>query len=267
VTQAQFKLNVAVRILNTKTSRAFLVCLGLVTAVACSDFRRPYSGQDAPTSDAVTPPPDENGDAVNDNGQGGLPLEEPVPEEDAAVPDLPPEPIVEDACKPETDSEICVRLSLNCGSMAAVDNCGVRRFVNDCGSCGTTDGCGAGGARNVCAYAVTSLTLINASANMTTGGEPVLGFEALFDGATIDRSVTGAILNIRANTDAADVGGLIMSLDGVDRDENFPPYSLCGNISPTLWNDCKFSAGRHVVKVTPLSARAGGTMTVSFTVK
>lgn len=69
----------------------------------------------------------------------------------ATDPTVPPEDPSEflAACSRETNAAFCVRLSKNCGSVTARDNCGVRRTVN-CGRCTTPQTCGGGGTANVC---------------------------------------------------------------------------------------------------------------------
>jgi len=56
------------------------------------------------------------------------------------------------ACTPETDATMCRRLGLDCGPVAASDNCGSRR-TPDCGRCEAPRTCGGGGTTNVCGTA------------------------------------------------------------------------------------------------------------------
>jgi hypothetical protein len=53
-------------------------------------------------------------------------------------------------CPAESLTEICSRVSANCGTLSTFDTCGTSRTV-DCGSCVAGSLCGAGGAPNVCA--------------------------------------------------------------------------------------------------------------------
>jgi hypothetical protein len=55
-------------------------------------------------------------------------------------------------CTPEPDATFCSRLSKNCGSVTAADNCGTSRTAN-CGSCTSPNTCGGGsggGFANIC---------------------------------------------------------------------------------------------------------------------
>ncbi len=48
-------------------------------------------------------------------------------------------------CTPETDAELCARLSKTCGEVTAGDNCGTQRTVASCGTCTAPETCGAAG--------------------------------------------------------------------------------------------------------------------------
>ncbi len=52
-------------------------------------------------------------------------------------------------CTPESDTQLCLRLNKNCGSVTAMDNCGKTRTIS-CGSCTSPNTCGGGGTPNVC---------------------------------------------------------------------------------------------------------------------
>jgi formylglycine-generating enzyme required for sulfatase activity len=55
-----------------------------------------------------------------------------------------------DACIAETDTAFCSRLGKNCGSVTALDDCGVSRTVASCGTCaGTGVTCGS---NNLCQF-------------------------------------------------------------------------------------------------------------------
>ena len=54
-----------------------------------------------------------------------------------------------EACVPESDDDLCIRLSATCGELTAPDNCGDERTVASCGTCATGT-CGGGGSANVC---------------------------------------------------------------------------------------------------------------------
>lgn len=53
-------------------------------------------------------------------------------------------------CTPETNAAFCSRLSAACGSLTALDNCGVSRTVSSCGSCTSPQTCGGAGVPNTC---------------------------------------------------------------------------------------------------------------------
>jgi hypothetical protein len=54
-------------------------------------------------------------------------------------------------CTPDSNAAFCKRLgNLNCGSVTAIDNCGVTRTKVDCGSCTSPQTCGGGGTANIC---------------------------------------------------------------------------------------------------------------------
>lgn len=49
----------------------------------------------------------------------------------------------DDACRAESDAELCRGQGAECGALAAVDNCGVSRAVASCGACMAAQSCGA----------------------------------------------------------------------------------------------------------------------------
>lgn len=52
-------------------------------------------------------------------------------------------------CTPDSDSEVCATLGLECDTAAATDNCGLPRVVS-CGACQSPETCGGAQVRNVC---------------------------------------------------------------------------------------------------------------------
>ena len=58
------------------------------------------------------------------------------------------------SCTPETNTAFCTRLNKNCGSVTALDNCGISRTVN-CGTCTSPQTCNV---TNMCSCSVTSYT-------------------------------------------------------------------------------------------------------------
>ncbi len=62
-------------------------------------------------------------------------------------------------CATETDTAFCSRLGKNCGSVTALDNCGVSRTVI-CGTCTSPATCGGGGTPNVCGCATETDTAL-----------------------------------------------------------------------------------------------------------
>ncbi|MGC4119976.1 MAG: hypothetical protein QM765_36435 [Myxococcales bacterium] len=52
-------------------------------------------------------------------------------------------------CTSETDSELCIRMGKNCGTLIAADRCGQTRYAQ-CGTCASGTACGGTGVPNVC---------------------------------------------------------------------------------------------------------------------
>lgn len=114
---------------------------------------------------------------------------------------------------------------------------------------------------------VVNLTLINANTN-----QPIVTFDPLTSGATIDLAVVGNDLNIRADTNPATVGSVRFALDGNNnyQTENVAPYALAGDTDGNYksWTP---SLGSHTVTATAYSGTNGGgtagtPLTINFTV-
>ena len=115
--------------------------------------------------------------------------------------------------------------------------------------------------------AVSSFTLINADSE-----QPMVGFAPLVNGAIIDlATVPTRNMNIRANTNPANVGSVTFKLNGVlYRFEGAAPYALFGNTGANYhaWTP---SVGVYTLMATPYatgnaSGPAGTALTITFTV-
>lgn len=75
------------------------------------------------------------GDTTTDTGDSGT-VDMSVSDMTDAdlLPDTSPD-LAEDACIPESDTDICLRLSAECGALNADDNCGNQRMILSCGMC------------------------------------------------------------------------------------------------------------------------------------
>lgn len=93
---------------------------------------QPEAGPDVPADTAPEDAPDGTDDAAADA----------TDDAQDATPDA-------DGCAPETDAELCSRLTIACGPFTAEDNCGETRSV-DCGGCSAPSTCGGSGTANVC---------------------------------------------------------------------------------------------------------------------
>ena len=110
-----------------------------------------------------------------------------------------------------------------------------------------------------------SYSLVNADNN--------LDIQTLTNGATIHLGTTGSHLNIRANTDPAKVGSVVMVLSGTEartQTENNAPYSLFGD-SSGIYNVWTPAVGSYTLKGTPFTSTggtgtAGTALTISFSV-
>ncbi|MBX9851293.1 MAG: T9SS type A sorting domain-containing protein [Cytophagaceae bacterium] len=107
---------------------------------------------------------------------------------------------------------------------------------------------------------VVSYTLVNADTDKDIG--------PLKDGDVINLSTISARnFNIRANTDPATVGSVVMVFDDTTVYENTAPYALYGGTS-TNYNGKPFKLGQHILKSTPYKRQNGaGTQGVPLTVK
>ncbi|MGF1511815.1 MAG: hypothetical protein ACFB9M_20160 [Myxococcota bacterium] len=116
------------------------------------------------------------------------------------------------------------------------------------------------------ALAVRSFTLVDATAN-----EPVVGFDPILEGATINIQQVGRSLNVRANVTSR-VESVEFGLNGNPRFrvENWPPYALFGD-SGNSYFEGELANGPHTVTATPYSGdRASGevgeSLELNFTV-
>ena len=97
--------------------------------------------------------------------------------------------------------------------------------------------------------------------------------QTLTNGATIHLGTTGSHLNIRADTNPAKVGSVVMILSGAQsrtQTENNAPYSLFGDNSG-IYNVWTPAVGSYTLKGTPFTATngtgtAGTALTISFSV-
>ena len=124
-----------------------------------------------------------------------------------------------------------------------------------------------GRARREAVQAVESFTLINADTD-----QPIAGFDPLPDGATLDLSeLPTRKLNIRANTDPAEVGSVKFLFDGKARPmEEFAPYSFEGDTEGD-YNPWTPRPGTYTLTATPYAAarargKAGRPLTITFSV-
>jgi hypothetical protein len=98
----------------------------------------------------------------------------------------------------------------------------------------------------------TSFTLIDTSITTEPVGSPVLGYDPIPYGATIDLAQVGHALSIRANPPAVDqIGSVAFALDATyTYTANTAPYALCGSNGKGKFAPCMLSDGMHVLAVT-----------------
>jgi hypothetical protein len=98
----------------------------------------------------------------------------------------------------------------------------------------------------------TSFTLIDTSITTEPVGSPVLGYDPIPYGATIDLAQVGHAVSIRANPPSVDqVGSVAFALDATyTYTANTAPYALCGSNGKGKFTPCVFSDEMHVLTVT-----------------
>lgn len=147
-------------------------------------------------------------------------------------------------------------------TVAAVDAAGNVSAQSTSASATTLAGGGGG------APSVSSLTLINADANVAIGG-----FEAMANGAVLNLgTLPTRNLNIEARTTPSPIGSVVFGYDGnaAYRTEGALPYALAGDTNG-LFNPWTPTVGSHSVSATPFTqaggaGTAGAAETVTFTV-
>ncbi len=101
---------------------------------------------------------------------------------------------------------------------------------------------------------VTSYTLVNAD----TGGD----IQALAPGTTLNLATLPTIrLNIRANTNPATVGSVVLVLGGAaarNQTESVAPYALFGDNGAGVYNSWTPGVGNYTLTATPYTAGGGG---------
>ncbi|HYD82617.1 MAG TPA: hypothetical protein VEA63_01165, partial [Opitutus sp.] len=109
--------------------------------------------------------------------------------------------------------------------------------------------------------AIAELMLVNAKTQADV--------RPLTDGAIIDLSVDGAVLNVRAAVNGS-AGSVAFYLNGKKTLENTAPWTMAGDLNG-VFQPWKPAVGRHTLRVVPYSRSNGGgeageTLEISFTV-
>jgi hypothetical protein len=118
-----------------------------------------------------------------------------------------------------------------------------------------------------------NFTLLDTTVTTVVAGSPVSGYDPIVEGATINLTVTGTALSLRANTGNAVVGSVGFALDATyTHTEETAPYTLCGDDGAGTITSCAtvLTAGKHTLTATPYSAAmlggtAGTPVTLDFT--
>ena len=99
---------------------------------------------------------------------------------------------------------------------------------------------------------VASFTLIDTSITTVPDGSPVLNYDPIPYGATIDLALVGHSLSIRANPpQVSEIGSMAFALDATfTYTANTAPFSLCGDDDKGKFTSCLFSEEKHVLTVT-----------------
>ncbi|MGD0528768.1 MAG: hypothetical protein ABSE49_26765 [Polyangiaceae bacterium] len=100
-----------------------------------------------------------------------------------------------------------------------------------------------------------TFTLIETSGSKAAAGTPILGFDPMSNGTTIDVGLLGTKLSILVQPPpAATAGSLAMALDATyTHTADSSPYSLCGMNGEDAYNPCPFTLGQHTLTVTTYS--------------
>ena len=100
--------------------------------------------------------------------------------------------------------------------------------------------------------AVASFTLVNTNITTLPAGAPVLGYDPIQYGASIDLALVGDKLSMVVTPpQVAAVGSMAFALDATfTHTANTVPYSLCGDDGKGKFNPCSLAPGKHVLTVT-----------------
>ena len=100
--------------------------------------------------------------------------------------------------------------------------------------------------------AVASFTLVNTNITTLPAGAPVLGYDPIQYGASIDLALVGDKLSIVVTPpQVAAVGSMAFALDATfTHTANTVPYSLCGDDGKGKFNPCILAPGKHMLTVT-----------------
>lgn len=125
---------------------SLLACLSLTFITGCPEDEPP--ARPRPPDPKLDEGPDDatpDSDASSDTSTDMVVID--------ATTDMPTD-VPLDMCVPESDAELCQRLSAECGMLTGMDNCQENRSNINCGEgsmvCATTETCGGGGDANTC---------------------------------------------------------------------------------------------------------------------